>query len=92
MIQTEPEIEQPGINAVEHSCEVMVPIPMEDGEEQKLVRCRILATQQCADCAAWVCGTESLDHCSICVRCGEKFCPEHFQAHRLSRKCEQKAA
>ena len=89
MIKTEEEVEQPGAGAIEHHCEVMVEIPEEEGEEAKLVRCRILALEQCQECALWICGTEELEHCIICVRCGGKFCPEHYHSHRLSRECEQ---
>jgi len=93
MIQTETEIEKPGTNAVDHPCEVMVEVPQEEGEQKtKMVCCRILALEQCEECALWICGTEELEHCIICVRCGGKFCPEHYQAHRLSRDCEQREA
>lgn len=91
MIQEKTTIEKPGVNAIDHPCEVKVEMPQEEGES-KLVRCQILALEQCHDCALWICGTEGLDHCIICVRCGERFCPEHYQAHRLSRDCEQQAA
>lgn len=75
---------------VDHGCEAMVEKPLEEGEEvPQMVRCRILALRQCAECAKWLCGTEELEHLIVCVKCDGEFCPEHYQAHRLSRVCEQ---
>jgi hypothetical protein len=90
MIQTE-EQEKPGKNAIDHPCEMKVEIPGDDGEDSTFKPCRILALVQCSECAAWLCGTEELEHSIICVRCDGVFCPEHFQSHRLSRDCEQKS-
>jgi hypothetical protein len=92
-MQTEQEIiEQPGKNAEDHPCEIKVEIPGDDGEESTYKSCRILALLQCAECAAWVCGTEELGHALICVRCDGVFCPEHFQAHRQANRCLEEAA
>ena len=85
----ESAVEQLGKNAVEHSCEMKVEIPGDDGEDSTFKKCRILALLQCSTCAAWICGTEALEHAIVCVRCDGVFCPEDFQDHRLSRDCEQ---
>lgn len=88
MIQPETDIEKPGVNAVDHPCEMRVELPMEEDEQKpKVVKCRILALEQCADCSMWICGTEELEHCIVCVRCGDKFCPEHYHTHRLANNC-----
>ena len=87
MIQ-EQTIEQPGINAIEHACEMQVELPGEDDEQASFTPCRILAKAQCSECSAWVCGTEELDHSIICAKCDKTFCPEHFASHRVSRECE----
>lgn len=93
MIQTEEqEVEQPGKNAIEHVCEMRVEIPGDDGEDSTFKKCLLTALLQCVTCTAWICGNEELDHSIICVRCDGVFCPEHYQAHRLSKDCEQKAA
>ena len=88
MIQTE-EKEKPGINAVIHSCEMMVTDP---ADEECVVRCLIVAHLQCETCTAWVCGSEELEHAIFCAKCDGVFCPEHFEAHRLSKDCEQRIA
>lgn len=91
MIQTEEQIEQPGKNAIEHACEMRVEIPGEDGEDSTFKKCLILAIAQCSECTAWVCGNVELEHSIICVRCDGTFCPEHWQAHKMSKDCEQAA-
>ena len=83
------QIEQPGINAIDHPCEFMVELPLEEGEDKPVFkRCRILAKSQCSECASWVCGTEELEHSIICARCDKTFCPEHWSAHKASKECE----
>jgi hypothetical protein len=92
MIQTEEQIEPAGKNAIDHPCEMKVEIPGDDGEPSSFHKCRILALVQCDECAAWICGNEELMHNNICIRCDGNFCPEHYQAHRLSKDCEQREA
>lgn len=91
MLKTEElePVEQPGPGAIDHPCEMKVESPEEEGQLRK---CGILALEQCHECTAWICGTEGLDHCIICVRCGERYCPEHYAEHRLARNCEQRDA
>lgn len=92
MIAEKEQIEQPGKNAIQHACQMKVEIPGDDGEDSTFKPCRILALVQCGDCAAWLCGTEELEHSIICVRCDGMFCPEHYQAHRLANSCLPEAA
>jgi hypothetical protein len=84
LIQEKEQTEQPGKNAVTHSCEMLVTDP---ADEECVVRCLIIAILQCAECAAWLCGTEELDHSIVCARCDGIFCPEHYQSHRLANRC-----
>lgn len=88
-MKAETQIEQPGINAIDHPCEMKVEVP---GEEGQFVKCRILAHLQCAECTAWVCGTEALEHSIVCVRCDTVFCSECFYPHRTANKCQPEAA
>lgn len=83
-------MEQPGKNAIDHTCEMQVEIPGEPEEDSTYRKCLLIAILQCSECAAWVCGTEGLDHSNICVRCDHVFCPEHYARHKLSRDCEQR--
>lgn len=92
MIQEQEQIEQPGKNAIDHACEMKVEIPGDDGEDSTFKKCLILAKVQCSKCAAWLCGTEELEHAIFCIHCDGVFCPADFQAHRLSKDCEQREA
>ena len=82
------EIEQPGKNAIDHPCEMRVEIPGDDNEASTFKKCLLTSLLQCLNCAAWICGTEQLEHCNICVRCDAPFCPECYQAHRLENTCQ----
>lgn len=75
---------------VDHGCEAIVEKPLEEGQDiPQLMKCGILALRQCMTCSKYLCGTEELEHLIVCVRCDKEFCPEDYQAHRLSRECEQ---
>jgi|GEM_PF-4338357 hypothetical protein len=92
MIAETEQIEQPGINAVDHPCEMKVEIPGDDGEPSTFKKCLQLAKVQCTTCTAWVCGTVELDHAIVCVRCDKWFCPEDYAAHRIENRCQEVAA
>lgn len=81
-------MEQPGKNAITHFCQMQVHV--DDDDDLAVVACGLLATLQCSECAAWICGTEGLEHANICVCCDGVYCPEHYSSHRLSWDCEQR--
>jgi hypothetical protein len=89
MIKTEEQIEEPGIRAIDHPCEMKVESPEQEGQ---FIKCRILANVQCSECTAWICGTEELEHAIICVRCNNYFCAECYPGHRLKNDCQEIAA
>lgn len=86
------QVDQPGKNAIDHPCVMKVEIPGDEGEAPSFKKCKILALIQCGTCAAWICGNEELQHAIFCIHCDGVFCPEHYQAHRLSKDCEQHTA
>ena len=87
-----PEEQKPGKNAIPHVCEMKVEILGDDGEASTFKKCQLTALRQCLECTAWICGTEGLDHCVICVRCGQPFCSECWPFHRLANSCLPEAA
>lgn len=82
------QIEQPGKNAIDHLCEMKVEI-QDEHDQTALITCGLIAKLQCSECTAWICGNVEMEHTIICVRCDMPFCPEHWQAHKMSKDCEQ---